>query len=206
MPSTSSKAVRLLKSADFKAALAQWWDHFSKMEDKIREEEMAISALISYHFTYILLYVDVNRIVRAAGIPHAQDNADPLELDGEARPNSGGEQVHLHLQKILQLCLDERHKPSLRPLHRGYTEFLTVLIYSVYLAELEDQKMQQPDRHRDRTGGHLQPMAALDLDTMKIDVHSTMRSVQDRLVCNSWELGQEASQVLESILGGTRLM
>jgi len=25
MPSTSSNAVRLLKSADFKAALAQWW-------------------------------------------------------------------------------------------------------------------------------------------------------------------------------------
>ncbi|KFZ11204.1 hypothetical protein V502_07678 [Pseudogymnoascus sp. VKM F-4520 (FW-2644)] len=206
IPSTSSKAIRLLKSADFKAALAHWWEHFSTMDDKIQEEEMSISALISYHFTYILLYMDVNRIAMAAGIPHARDNANPLELDGEAQANSGGEQVYLHLQKILQLCLDERHKPSLRPLHRVYTEFLIVLIYSVHLTELEDQKIQQPDRNRDWIGEHLQPIASLDLIAMKIDVRRTMRTVRDRLVCNSWELGQEASQVLDSILGGTSLI
>lgn len=188
MPSTSSKAVRLLKSADFKAALAEWWEHFSKIDDKIREEEMAISALISYHLTYILLYMDVNRIVMAAGIPHSLDNADPLDQDGEAQANSGGEQVYPHLLKILQLCLDERHRPSLTPLDRGYTEFMAVLIYSVYLTELEDQKTRQPDRNRDRTGEHLQPIVS-DIIAMKIDVHKTMRTVRDRLVCNSWELG-----------------
>ncbi|KFY01612.1 hypothetical protein O988_02645 [Pseudogymnoascus sp. VKM F-3808] len=206
MPSTSSNAVRLLKSADFKAALAQWWEHFNTMDDKMREEEMSISALISYHFTYILLYMDVNRIAMAARIPHARDNANPLELEGEAQANSGGGQVYLHLLEVLQLCLDEQHKPSLRPLHRGYTEFLTVIIYSVHLTELEYQKIQQPDRHRDRTREHLQPTTPLDLITMKIDVHRTMRTVRDRLVCNSWELGQEASQVLDSILGGTSLI
>lgn len=189
LQSTSSKAVRLLKSADFKAALAQWWEHFSTMDDKMLEEEMSISALISYHFTYILLYMDVNRITMAAGIPHARDNANPMELDGEAQANWGGGQVYLYLQKILQLCLDERHKPSLRPLHRVYTEFLTVLIYSVHLTELEDQKTQQPDRTRDWIGEHLQPITSLDLIAMKIDVHRTMRTVRDRLVCNSWELG-----------------
>lgn len=188
MPSTSSKAVRLLKSADFKAALAEWWEHFSKMDDKLRGEEMSISALISYHFTYILLYMDVHRIAMVAGIPHSRDNADPLERDGEAQVNSGGEQVYSHLLKILQLCLDERHKPSLTPLDRGYTEFLTVLIYSVYLTELEDQKTRQPDRNRDRTREDLQPIAS-DLIAMKVDVHRTMRTVRDRLVCNSWELG-----------------
>lgn len=184
MPSTSSKAVRLLKSADFKAALAQWWDHFNTMDDKIREEEISISALIYYHFTYILLYMDVKRIAMAAGISHDRDDANQLE-----QANSGGEQVHLHLLKILQLCLDERHKPLLRPLHRGYTEFLTVLIYSVHLTELEDQKIQQPDRNRDWTGEHLQPITSLNIITMKIDAHRTMRTVRDRLVRNSWELG-----------------
>ncbi|RFU33989.1 hypothetical protein B7463_g2354, partial [Scytalidium lignicola] len=210
--SSSSNAVRLLKAADFKTALTRWRQYFNKMDCNEREEEMSISALVCYHLSYILMNANFSRIETVAGVLVA------LEFGEDSQLNPSDQQLYSHLMEIFRLCFDEQNHHSRRPLHIIYTEFLTVLIYRAYVASLEQQRPQGQVEDWDtgcntktRTSmGLIDEMIARDAARsmtkpqnvvgMKMDLNKIIRIVRDRLLRSSWELSEQASRILDSIL------
>lgn len=206
-PSSSSDAVRLLKSADFKAALTIWRRYFNKMNTGDQQGGMALSALRCYHFAYILIDVDVNGIVEAAGLRCSEDDAMSPERNEIAQPHTSGQEVYVHLLEILRICLDDRNGESQPPLYTGYTEFLALLIFQTQVEELEKNQDQQQDLSRDSTS-NFDDMSGIEiirdliemenirsvstppnLMAIKKGLYCTIQAVRDRLVETSWELG-----------------
>lgn len=203
LKTASSRAVRLLKLEDFKLALTRWWGSFKNMDLKEQETEMAISALISYNFAYILIYADVDGISKAADIINEGNDAPALfHLADDAQINIAGQEAYSHTLEILRLCLDEQNDLSSRPPHGIYIEFLTVLVFWVSSMGLQHRKHQQQDWSQAGNSNSSGGMRAVierenfrsanrpeDQVTMRGDVYRTMKTVKDDLACNSWHIG-----------------
>ena len=208
MPSASSKAIQLLKSADFKVALSRWLYCFDQMDRIEREEDLSRSALICYHLTYVLLDADINGILKAAGFHSHDDDVLALDTDTTPLPYSGGYKVYLHLLNLLQICFEESNT-SPKPLHTVHTEFLTVLVFWAYAREVKHKEPQQQHSTHDNTDvtndGRGNALYAIrdalqrensrfnsnspNLISMKEDLYKTALVVRDRLLKNTSEFG-----------------
>lgn len=208
MPSRSSKSVRLLKTADFKTALAQWRRHFDLMDRSAKEEGISISALICYHLTHVLIDADVDGILKAIGL--YTPNHSALAPGTSTLPflHPGEQDVYPHLLYILQLCFSGSNASN-EPLCIAKIEVLTLLVMWVCVREAINNEPQQPELvHNDtssveqdtgRSMGFIEDALRREniranavnsnLAAMKRDLYESILIAQGKLLNNTSEFG-----------------
>jgi Fungal specific transcription factor domain len=143
----SSHAVSLLEMEDFKLALERWHHHFSQIDIAKQKTKMGASALVTYHFTWILLHHDLSPIQLAAGSTLAVGISSDLQGTQDASssllmPRRISNSSFLHALEIIDICLSNPTEESLQvsldkqhdinPLYRNYSAFLGVMVAWAY--------------------------------------------------------------------------
>lgn len=155
-----SPSLQVLQVRDFEKGLANWMACFERLAPETGCTELARSALVTYHFTSILLRESLSDILMAAGAAYswgrvvtpqrAQDAFEPL-----VSTQPVGQDAHSHALKILNLCLEYEDGTAnsagvgrlLHPLHLTYNTFIAVLVlwaYALGLSRTHSAKEEQP--------------------------------------------------------------
>lgn len=206
--SASSKAIRLLKVDDINNALTRWLQFFVKLSHEERESEIGVSSLIYYHLARSLTYMDLSSILRAAGVAEV----DLSSSADEEHPMTPGVDVHNHVSKIIRLCIMEPQASSSKPLERTYTAFLAALLLRAHIIGIGkihlDQDLQSQDISSDTDisdsariliniidGEYFESSSRFDV--MKADLQGFIVIIRNKLAGTFWEIGRNASQILE---------
>jgi hypothetical protein len=134
LPSALSEAIHLLKSSDVKAALNRWYTNFSCMKDTEKQDEMAVSGLITYHFAFVLLEVDLEEIKEAVASVLKYDSAVTSQSDEQGVGSLGksdfveiAQEAREHALEIIRLYLQEENTPQ-TPLFSTYPAYICAVI------------------------------------------------------------------------------
>ncbi|OBT56684.1 hypothetical protein VE04_03559 [Pseudogymnoascus sp. 24MN13] len=140
-----SPGLQLLQIRDFEDGLASWMVCFERLAPETGCTELARSALVTYHFTSILLRESLSDILMAAGTSYSWGRAVTPQRAQEAfLPLVGtqpvGQDAYRHALKIMSLCLDNEHgtanadgaRRMLHPLYLTYNTFIAVLVLWAY--------------------------------------------------------------------------
>ena len=214
LPSASSKAIHLLKSNDLKAALNRWHLAFRLMEDTERENEMAMSSLIIYHFALVLLEIDLEEIKTQAATC-LKDRSAVTPLSGEQQFVSLGKshfveiapEVRGHALEIIRLCLQGENTPH-KSFFAAYPAYACVLILWGDETNIECRRLAQNDNHDERRASsdpthddetlddiitrqqNVWTNPTQGIQSMKSDVFNLMRMVRNRLRNSLWETSE----------------
>lgn len=201
IPSTYSKAIYRLKMEELEGALNHWLYYFNRMDPTDRANEMAQSALASFHFAFIFLRIDLGDVLRATSTVCSGSTVTSSAKEGQLNFSGDSEfaskAVSMHSLKIIGLCLDDRMSLT-RSVSKSQTAFIAVLILWAHMVVLQRQAASQPCGHH-RTvntgfGSDAQAVTdiarrrenlsgdSLELDEMKRDAHDLIQRVRGRLV------------------------
>ncbi|KAE9374998.1 hypothetical protein N431DRAFT_438346 [Stipitochalara longipes BDJ] len=139
----SSHAISLLKMEDFKMALERWHHHFGQIHTAKQKTQMGASALVTYHFTWILLYDDLSSIQLVASSTLAVGSSLDSQVTRDASTSllisrEISNPSFLHALEIIDICLGNQTEESIpapldkqhdiNPLYQNYTAFLGVMV------------------------------------------------------------------------------
>ncbi|OBT73201.1 hypothetical protein VF21_08720 [Pseudogymnoascus sp. 05NY08] len=158
----SSPGLLLLQVRDFEDGLASWMACFERLAPETGCTELARSALVTYHFTSILLRESLSDILMAAGTAYSWGRAVTPQRAQDAfvplvSTQPVGQDAYHHALKILSLCLEDEDtsvnaeggRRALHPLYFTYNTFIAVLVLWAYTLGLS--------RTHSEKAGQLQP-------------------------------------------------
>ncbi|KFY64612.1 hypothetical protein V496_03149 [Pseudogymnoascus sp. VKM F-4515 (FW-2607)] len=140
-----SPSLQLLQVRDFEEGLASWMVCFERLAPETGCTELARSALVTYHFTSILLRESLSDILMAAGTAYSWGRAvTPQRAQDAFLPlvstQPVGQDAYRHALKILSLCIEDEEGTAncggarrvLHPLYLTYNTFIAVLVLWAY--------------------------------------------------------------------------
>lgn len=161
-----SPSLQMLQIRDFEEGLASWMVCFEHLAPETGCTELARSALVTYHFTSILLRESLSDILMAAGTAYSWGRAvTPQRAQDAFLPlvstQPVGQDAYQHALKILSLCLEGEDSTAnaggvrrvLHPLYLTYNTFIAVLVLWAYALGLS--------RTHSAKAGHPKPAQAL---------------------------------------------
>ena len=162
----NSPGLQLLQIRDFEDGLASWMACFERLAPETGCTELARSALITYHFTSILLRESLSDILMAAGTAYSWGRAVTPQRAQDAfiplvSTQPVGQDAYRHALKILSLCVEDEDgmgkagevRRVLHPLYLTYNTFIAVLVLWAYVLGLS--------RMHSAKAGHPQPAQTL---------------------------------------------
>ncbi|KFY33449.1 hypothetical protein V494_07621 [Pseudogymnoascus sp. VKM F-4513 (FW-928)] len=136
-----SPGLQLLQIRDFEDGLSSWMACFEHLAPETGCMELARSALVTYHFTSILLRESLSDILMAAGTAYSWGRAVTPRRAQDAfgqlvNMQPVGQDAYRHAIKILSLCLENEDGTAntnegrrvLHPLYLTYNTFIAVLV------------------------------------------------------------------------------
>lgn len=133
---------------------------FERLAPETGCTELARSALVTYHFTSILLRESLSDILMAAGTAYSWGRAVTPQRAQDAfvplvSTQPVGQDAYRHALKILSLCLEDEDtsanaegaRRALHPLYFTYNTFIAVLVlwaYTLGLSRTHSEKAVQP--------------------------------------------------------------
>ncbi|OBT65092.1 hypothetical protein VE03_05224 [Pseudogymnoascus sp. 23342-1-I1] len=155
-----SPSLQLLQIRDFEEGLASWMVCFERLAPETGCTELARSALVTYHFTSILLRESLSDILMAAGTAYSWGRAvTPQRAQDAFLPlvstQPVGQDAYRHALKILSLCVEDEDGTAnsggvrrvLHPLYLTYNTFIAVLVlwaYALGLSRTYSAKAGEP--------------------------------------------------------------